>query len=203
MSSQIQELIDKIKNDGIQQAQDEAARIEKEAQDKAAQIIHEAQKEAESLVLQAKDEVQKMEEAAKTSLQQASRDMLLQLRKNIEKTLQKLITTEVSGALTADRLAQIITDVVVQTAAEAKDHGVAIEVNPQTAEELKGGVLKKLQDSVKAGVRLEGTDEVSGGFTISYDDGKSSFDFTDESLAQFLAAHLNTQIADILKSAVT
>ena len=202
MSSQIQELIDKIKNDGIQQAQDEATKIEKDAKDQAAQIVREAQKEAETIVLQAQDEVKKMEEAAKKSLQQASRDTLLALRKHIEKTLQKLITVEVSGALTGDRLAEIITDVVAKTVEEAKDHGVVIEVPPQAADELKGGVLKKLQDSVKKGVALEGSDEVSGGFTISYDGGKSSFDFTDESLAQFLATYLNAQVADILKSAV-
>lgn len=202
MSSQIQELIDKIKNDGIQQAQDQADKIEKEAQDKAAQIIREAQQDAENLVLQAKAEVRKMEEAARTSLQQASRDTLLQLRKHIEKTLQKLITVEVSGALSADRLAQIITDVVAQTVDQAQGQGVVIEVDPKSAEELKGGILKKLQSSVKEELRLEGSDEVSGGFTISYDGGRSSFDFTDESLAGFLATYLNTQVADILKSAV-
>ncbi|MCA9393445.1 MAG: hypothetical protein KC900_04505 [Candidatus Omnitrophica bacterium] len=202
MSSQIQELIDKIKNDGIQQAQDEAGRIEKEAQEKAAQIIREAEQEAETIVLQAKDEVKKMEVAARTALQQASRDMLLALRKHIEKTLQKLITTEVSGALTGDRLAEIITDVVAKTVEESRDHGVVIEVNPRAAEELKAGILKKLQDTVKKGVALEGSDEVAGGFTISYDGGKSSFDFSDESLGQFLATYLNAQVADILKSAV-
>ncbi|MBZ0167467.1 MAG: hypothetical protein K8I00_11730 [Candidatus Omnitrophica bacterium] len=202
MSSQIQELIDKIKNDGVQQAQDQAQGIEKEAQDKARKIIKDAQQQAESIVLQGKDDVKKMEEAAKKSLQQASRDMLLSLRKQIEQTLQKLVAAEVSGALTTERLADILAEVVASTVDMSKDHGVLLEISPQSAQDLKGGILAKLQESVKKGVRVESSDDVSGGFTISYDNGKSSFDFTDESLANYLSTYLNAQVADILKSAV-
>ena len=63
MSQQVQELIDKIKQDGIQQADQKAKEIEGQAQAKAQQIINEAENKAEQLIASAKEEIKKMEES--------------------------------------------------------------------------------------------------------------------------------------------
>ena len=40
-----------------------------------------------------------------------------------------------------------------------------------------------------------------GGFRISYDAGKSWFDFTDKALTEYMGKFVNAQILDILKDA--
>lgn len=198
MSSQIQELIDKIKNDGIQTAQTQAQEIEKQAQAKAQKIVQEAQQKADTMLAQVKTEIKKTQESAQKSLQQASRDTLLSLRKEIEKTLQRLVLAEVSHALTNERLAEILTEVITRTLDGKEGGGVQVEVSAKDLKNLSEGFISKLQKKIKSEIKLQSSDDIGGGFTISYDQGKSSFDFTDESLAQYLTTFLNDQLAAII-----
>jgi len=68
---------------------------------------------------------------------------------------------------------------------------------------LENGFLAKLKSAVKQPLVLRSADNIRGGFTISFDQGKSCFDFTDESLAEFLSQYLNEHVAQILKEALT
>lgn len=199
MSSQIEELINKIKTDGVESAQEQATQIEEQARAKADQIIKDAEQKAATINTQAQADAEKLQESAKKSLEQASRDTLLSLRQRIEGMLNNLVTQEVSSALNTDSLANIISDLVKESADSKSD--LQIEVSHKDHKALSDGFIAKLQDQVKNGIQVSCSDDISGGFTISHDGGKSSFDFTDESLAQYMATFLNEQVASILKKA--
>ena len=69
-------------------------------------------------------------------------------------------------------------------------------------EKLQKGLMAKLQQDVKKGVTFQST-EIAKGFTISFDGGKSYFDFSDASLAEYLSAALNPEVANLLKEATS
>ena len=115
MPEQIQELIDKIKSEGIQTAEERAQQIENDAQTKAAAIVKAAEENAEDVRNAAQEEVKRTQEATHKALQQASRDMLLSLRQKIEQTLHKIVAEEVNGALSADQLGGILSEVIKKT----------------------------------------------------------------------------------------
>ena len=56
MSSQVQELIDKIKSEGVLEAQQKAKTIEEQAKAQAHKIIEEAKREKERLIHQAQED---------------------------------------------------------------------------------------------------------------------------------------------------
>jgi len=91
MTERIQELIDKIKNEGIQAAETKAQDIEAQAHKRAEGIIAQAQKEAARIVSEAKIESQKTKDVVEAALKQSSRDMLLRLRKEITKILESIV----------------------------------------------------------------------------------------------------------------
>ena len=130
MTEQVQELINKIKNEGIQAADQKAREIESETQKKSQSIIADAQKEAERVTQDAREEVKKMQESTHMALKQASRDMLLTLRKEVENTLQKIVTAEVSEALSSENLVKIIS-VVIKSSLDSKkaDADIIIALN--------------------------------------------------------------------------
>ncbi len=200
MSSQIEELISKIKSDGIDSAEAQAKQIEDKARANAEQIIKTAEDRAQAIVNQAQIDAEKLQESAKKSLEQASRDTLLSLRKEIQGMLSRLVSHDVSASLNSDQLAEIIGQ-LVKDSSGGKD-GVQIELNKKDHKKLADGFIDKLQKQVKHGIEFQSSDDVTGGFAISYDGGKSSFDFTDESLAQYMTTFLNEQVAGILKKAV-
>lgn len=200
MVEQIQELIDKIKTEGVQSAQDHARQIEDDAQAKAGAIITRAEETAQVLKTEAQEEVKRTQEAVQRALEQAARDMLLSLRRQIEAALQKIIAQEVSAALPPEQLAAILSDVIKNT---VKGEGKAeVVLSEKDFKKLKDTVLAKLTKEIKGEIVFKSADDIGGGFTISYDAGKSSYDFTDENLAQYLGSFLNTQVATILKDSV-
>ncbi len=203
MSQQVQELIDKIKSEGIQTAEEKSREIESQAQAQSQKIINDAKSQAEQMIIEAKEEIKKMQESTQMALKQASRDTLLSLRKEIENTLQKIIVSQVNEALSSENLSHILSTVIEKTAEKkGADTDIQIALKDEDLKSLKDGFTAKLQDKLKQSIKLQAAEDISGGFTISYDGGKSSFDFTDESLAKYLGAYLNTQVAELVKDAV-
>ena len=203
MSQQVQELIDKIKSEGIDAAQKKGQEIESQAQKKAQETIEHGQKRSEQMIVQAKEEIKKFQEAAQANIKQAARDTLLNLKREINQILQALITQEVSDTLTPENLAAIITAAVKsflnqQTAAT----DVRVALSPTDLEKLRNGFLAKLQDELTKPIQCQANGDMHKGFTISFDGGKSSFDFSDASLAEYLGTYLNEEVAALVKEAV-
>ncbi len=203
MSQQVQELINKIKTEGLQAAQEQAKEIEAEAQKKAREIMANAEKRAQQMTAEAETTIKKREESARTALQQSGRDMLLSLRKEIEKTLRGIVTAKVGEALTAETLSHMIREVSRKAMEQdLAGKGLEVVVNPQDFKSLGNGFLAELQKQLKKPLDLKSADDIGKGFTISFDQGKSRFDFTDASLADYLSAYLNEQVAALLKESV-
>ncbi len=202
MSQQIQELINKIKSDGIQEAQLKAKHIEDEAHQKAAQIIKEANTKAQKVLSDAKEETLKMQKAAEVSIAQAGRNSILSLRKEIETMLKGLVLKQVRDALTPQQTASILEGVIKQYVKDGSS-SVVITLSDAEARTVKDGLLAKLQNEFKKPVVFKTSSEMSKGFVVSFDGGKSSFDFSDASLAEFLSAYVNEDVARILKTSVS
>ena len=200
MVEKIQGLIDKIKTEGVKAAEEQAQHIENEAHAKAGAIIAAAEEGARELREEAQEDARRTREATQKALEQSARDMLLSLRQQIEQALNGLVNKEVKDALSSEQLGKILTDVMTKTVTKETEGEVAL--SEADTKSLQDSVLAKLQKSLKGDIKFQSSDDISGGFMISYDAGKSSYDFTDESLANYLSTFVNTQVATILKESV-
>ena len=77
MDVQLQELIDKIKKDGVTAAKTSAEEIISEAEENAKKIVSDAQAQAEKIIKNAKAETERMEKASEDAIKQAGRNLLL------------------------------------------------------------------------------------------------------------------------------
>lgn len=200
MSQQVQELIDKIKTEGLAAADQKAREIEDHARRNAQGILSEANKRAQELLLDAEDEIRKKQEASRTALQQASRDTLLSLKKEVQKLLQKVIAAQVADALTPQKLSDIIAAIAHKSVdGKSADAGIEVVLSPNDLKELRDGFLAKLQKQFKGPVHFQASEDIGKGLTISFDQGKSSFDFSEAALAEYLSVYLNEELAALLK----
>ena len=200
MSEDIQELIEKIRQEGIKTAEDKAKEIEEQARQKAGDILKQAREEAETLLKEAEAKIAQMEQASSASLKQAGRDLLLSLRAEIAAILNKIIAFEAREALGAEELPGIIAALVKQAAARQKGQ-IVVSVSKNDLRRLRHGLLGKLSAEAKKGVSLKAETDIKAGFIISYDQGKSHYDFTDKSLAEYLSLYLRPQLAELLQKA--
>jgi len=201
MTEDIKGLIEKINREGIERAEEKALKIESEAIRQAEAIVGRAKKDAEKLLLDAKDQIARLDEKEKTLLAQAGRDFLLSLRKEISAMLQRLILADIGHALTSETLAKIITDIVHFQAHRKED--IVITLNKEDLKALEKSFIAKLKDTAKKGIILKESLDIRSGFTISFDAGKSCFDFTDKALAGFITGSLKPKLAEILDNAIS
>ncbi len=202
MSQQLQDLIEKIKKDGVDEASALSRDIEMQARKKAEQIIAQANQQAQEITLEAQAQKQKLMDATQVALKQAARDMLLNLRKEIKATLENIIAADVQSSLTSENLARLIEEAVRGYLQNATIQDIILKVNSKDLKVLQNGFLSELQTKLKQNLTLKPSDSMAAGFTISFDSGKSFFDFTDKSLAEYLAGFVNVQLALLLKETV-
>lgn len=199
MSQHVQELIDKIKIEGLQAADQKAKEVEDSAKALVQRIIADAEVKAKHIVADAEAKAQATRESTEMALKQAARDTLLALRKEIEGVLQKVIAKELKGALSPEQLAGIVSEIVKGSVkANLAESNIEVTVSAADLKTLEDGFAAKLQKEIKQPVTFKSADGISTGFTISFDEGKSCFDFTDASLVEYLGTYLNTQVAALL-----
>ncbi|MFH0913535.1 MAG: V-type ATP synthase subunit E family protein [Candidatus Omnitrophota bacterium] len=196
MAEEIKALIEKIQQEGIQAAERRAQEIEKRAQAQANKIIEKAQADAEKILLEAKERVAKIEESSSVSLKQAGRDMILSLKKELVAMLGKLIEADLRQALQPEEMARIIMELAKQHAAAEE---ITISLKKQDQEVLEKRFLNKLKEATKKKIVFKSCEDINGGFIISYDAGKSHYDFTDKALAEYISACLNPRLKEILE----
>ncbi len=198
MTEDLKGLIEKIQREGVNTAQTKAKAIEEEANQKAAGIIEKAKAEAQRLIAEAKKEVSKTEASGQATLKQAGRDLILLLRKEISSMLDKLLLSKVREALTPAELTKILASLIEDY--DVKEKGeVVITLKKEDLESLKKSFLDGLKEEIKKGITLNPSEDIQGGFIISYDGNKSHFDFTDKALAEFLSNSVRPALEDILK----
>lgn len=201
MGEDIQALLEKIQREGIEAAEAKASEIERDAQARAKKMIDQARDEAHSVVARAQAEARKEKESSAAALVQASRDVLLTLRDQISKTLTGVCAARVAETLTPEKTARLIADLV--TAAVSGKEDIVVGISGDRFDETQRHLLGLLGQSVKKGIVLKADHDIKAGFFISFDAGKSQFDFSDASLAEYLGRLVKPELSRILQESVT
>jgi len=201
MVEEIRDLIEKINQEGIKAAEEKAQNIEAAAKQRADDILDQARLEAEEMIAAAKDRIRREDEKEKTLLAQAGRDLLLSLRKEMNAMLGRIVVSDIQRALTPEALFKLLSEVVKNySAGESSD--IVVLLNKEDLETLEKIFLHKLREETKKNIILRPAGGISGGFTISFDSGKSCYDVTDKALAEYIGTYLKPKLNQILQAAI-
>ena len=201
MDVQLQELIDKIKKDGVAAAEEKAAMIIDEAEKKAESIKAAAKEEAEQLVKKAKAETERMEKAEQESIVQAGRNMLISFRDSLVAELDQLIQKETEKALAKDALAKIVPATVKAWTEKTEVSELSVLLSEQDLKLLEAAFKSELKEEIEKGLEIKPDKTLSYGFRIGVKNGAAYYDYSAESLAEMFSAYLNPKVAGLLKAA--
>ncbi len=198
MSVQLSELIEKIKKEGLEAAEQEAAAVRKRAEEQAARIVEEARAQADSLLERARAEALRFEQTGREGVRQAGRDVLLNLRKELETLFTTMLRARVAGALQGDAVKEALASLFRNWRSDAElSHEVLV---PQASwDAMRDALLTALADQIRHGLVVRPSGSIHAGFRVAEKDGRAYFDFTDASLAEFLMEHLNARLAECLQ----
>ncbi len=201
MDVQLQELVNKIKKDGVEAAEAKAAEIIAKAEEKAAAIQSAAKKEAEEAVKKAEAESARLEQAAVSAIKQAGRNLLISFREGIAAELDALVRAETAAAYDASVLKELVPAAVKGWIAQSGTDDLAVILSPQDAKKLEADFAAALKSHLAKGLEIKTDSGVAGGFRIGTRDGASYYDFSAESVADLFSAYLNPRVGAIMREA--
>ena len=178
MEIDLKNLIEKIKKDGVEQAQTDASDIIKKAQEQADSIIEQAKQESQQLLIAAKKEADQYNQASIKSLGQASRDVLLNLRKRAQEFLARVVKEEVQKKLSTEVVQEAILKI---TENFSKDKGVDVILSEKDKEGLQKSFLNELK---RRNAEIKTSMKIEKGFRIGDKGANIFYEFTDEALTE-------------------
>lgn len=196
MEIQLKELIETIKSEGIKSGESQGAEIVSQAKDEAASIISNARVEAAEMIKKAKNEVAREQASGEDAIRQASRDLILNLRKEIENLFESLMQNKIKESLTGDLLKEAIVAVVKGLTDDSTD--LALMVDSKQLAKIEKALSADLSAEIKKGLEIIPFDQIDAGFRVSMKDGSGFYDFSDKEIALVLSAYLNRRLADII-----
>ena len=201
MDVQLQELIDKIKKDGVTAAEKEAAKIIADANKKAEGIIKDAEAKAEQIKKDAKAETNRMQKASDEAIVQAGRNMLLSFKDSLVQELDGLIQAETAKSLSKDTLKKLVPETVKLWAKNADASELSVLLSDKDLKALQSSLTTALKSEIKKGLEIKPDKTLTAGFRIGVKNGAAFYDYSAESLAEMFSAYLNPKVAGLMKVA--
>ncbi|MCR5283987.1 MAG: V-type ATP synthase subunit E [Treponema sp.] len=201
MDVQLQELIDKIKKDGVAAAEKESAKTIAESEKKAEKIIADAQEKAAAIIKNAKIEAEKTEKASDEAIKQAARNMLLSFKDSLIKEFEGIILEDTSKAMSKDVLAKVIPETVKEWVKNTDASGLSVLLSEADLKALEAGLKNELKAQISKGMEVKADKSLSSGFRIGVNNGAAFYDYSAESLAEMFSTYLNPKVAALMNDA--
>ncbi|MCP4653072.1 MAG: hypothetical protein GY858_06800 [Candidatus Omnitrophica bacterium] len=198
MDAQLEDLIAKIKEEGVDRAKQEADQILKRAEKQAEDLLEKSNKDAEKVINDAKISADKFQKNSQISVNQAARDTVLNVKEELTRIADKIFKQQIAEALTPEFLKELIKGVVDKWTKNQKQD-LQILVSEKDKAKLKEMIAPLLKKEAKNGIDIKAAD-LDKGFKIKTEGEEVVYDFSDESILEALKEFLNPALQDILST---
>jgi V/A-type H+/Na+-transporting ATPase subunit E len=215
-SSGVQELIDRMRGEGVAKGRDEADALLAEARKEASQILDQANRDADQIRVAARTEADRLSASTKDSLQLAARDAVLALGETLRADFLCKMRRLVSHTM-QDRsfLERLILEVARKSTPDDESQPVTVLLPSDvlTYEELKQNpadlaenflsrfVLELSADVLREGLSFSPAEDERPGLRIQLKDEGVEIDLTDEAVTDLLMAHLSPRFRALMDQA--
>lgn len=200
MQNKLQELTDKLYNEGLSKGKQEAEALLNNAKKEAQQILAAAKEEAASILKNAQKESEELKSKAEGDIKIASVQTLASVKQKLENAITfKNISGPVSSLLSDASVLKSVISTVVKAFAE-RNEGKSLEL--LLPEDQKQAVDEWAKSSLasfcKEGVSVAYSREIPNGFKISQKGEGYYLDFTDGAFEKIIAEYIRPKTRKLL-----
>ena len=199
MQNKLQELTDKLYNEGLAKGKQEGEEILAKAKVQAEEIVAKAKAEAAAIVAAANKEAEDLRTKVQGDLKMAANQSIAATRKDIESlVVAKMTGAEVAKSLTS---AEFVKELILAVAKGFNaDEATDLEaVLPESLKkDLEPFVKNELAKVLKNNVEASFSKKITGGFTIGPKDGGYFISFTEETFNALISEYLRPATKKIL-----
>lgn len=205
-TSGVQELIDKLKNQGVSEGQKQAEQILKEAHNKASQILTQARAEADKLLSETRHTLEVERKSSHEAIKTAFRDTEIALRSKVREAfsthLRRLVSLELEDKDFIKQLVLAIASVKNPEIAEVSPVEILL---PSKIFESNDGkkrmqhlVLGITDGMLREGIELKSSTDVKGGIKVRLTGKDIELDLTDKAFTDLLLKYLLPRYREIV-----
>lgn len=213
-TSGVQELVDKLRNQGVGEGQKQAEEILKEAHNKASRIISQAEAEADKLLSDAYHKLEVERKSSHEAIKTAFRDTEIALRSKVREAfsahLKRLVSLELQDKEFIKQLVLVIAGVKTGEIAQASHAELLLpskifETDASGTHLSKEGktrmqhlVLGLTDGMLREGIELKSSTDVKGGIKVRLIGKDIELDLTDEAITDLLLKYLLPRYSEIV-----
>ncbi len=199
MSNKLQELTDKLYNEGLSKGKEEGELLLAQARVEADKIRATGRREAALMVAEAEKTAAALKEKAESDIRMASAQSLQATRKDIEDLLvNAVISDKVSKALADKDFVKEIIRAVAEKFSSSEATDISLVLPASMKKDLEKWVSGELGKALGKEVKAEFSKKIQGGFTIGPKDGSWFVSLTDETFKELIAEYLRPVTRKIL-----
>lgn len=199
MQNKLQELTDRLYNEGLSKGKQEGEELLAKAKVQAEEMIAKAKAEADQIVAEARKQAEELKTKTASDIKMAAGQSISATKKDIETLIVgKMTEADVKKALTS---ADFVKEVIKAVAEKFTTEGpvdLAVVLPETLKSEVEPFVTKELAKTLGAGVEASFSKKISGGFRIGPKDGGYFISLTDETFNELISEYLRPATKKLL-----
>ena len=199
MQNKLQELTDKLYNEGLSKGKEDGENFLNQAKKEAGEIVESAKKEAERIITEAKKQAEDLKIKVNSDLAMAANQSLAATKQDIE----NLVITQISDLKIKEVLvdSKFLKEVITSVAMGFKiseSEEISITLPESLDKDLENFVNGELSKLLNKKISANFSKKINGGFTIGPKDSGFFVSFTDETFTELIAEYLRPATKKIL-----
>ncbi len=189
--NKLQELTDKLYNEGLAKGREEAETLLANARKEASDTVAAAKKEAEAILAKARKDADDLKAKAESDVRTASSQSLQATKKDIENLfVGKLTDNSVKSALSSEEFVKELIKVVAEKFSTQETSSIEVILPENLKSALQPFVETELTKTLNKGVEAKFSKKIAGGFCIGPKDGGWFISLTDETFRDLIGEYL-------------
>ena len=199
MQNKLQELTDKLYNEGLSKGKQEGEEILAEAKVQSEKIISDAKAEAEKIIAQAQKQAQDLKTKTASDVRMASLQSIAATKKDIE----NLVITKIAGDSIKSELksTEFIKEIIKVVCSKFDNNGpqdLELILPESLKKDLEPFIEKELTKTLAQNIEASFSKKLSGGFQIGPKDGGYFISFTEATFNELISEYLRPATKKIL-----
>lgn len=198
MQNKLQELTEKIYQEGLEKGNAEAKTIVDNAKEEAKSIVDSAKKEAQKIIDEAQKKAIETKANTETEIKLSSKQAINALKQQITDVINSEVVSEVISKTFDKDFTKKIIEITLQNWASTQSSDLNIILPKESEKELSDYFKKSVKDLLDNGLEIKSDDTVKTGFQITPKDGSYKVSFTEEDFAGFFKQYLRPRLVEQL-----
>ena len=201
MQTKLQELTEKIYQEGVTKAKDEAELLKAENQKLIDEMLEKAEKDAENIIKDAEKKADELKTNTEKELQLFARQAMSDLKQKIATLIEfNALHGEINQAIgEGDFIKEIIETIVKNWNPHSSDRvDLKVLLPENKRKELESFFSNKAKDILDKGAEINFDTKLKSGFQIGPKDGSYLISFSDEDFENFFKSYLRPKLIELL-----